>query len=83
MRHVGEGRGEHLVVERGFYSPAVRTNGETVPVEGPLGSLKGNGVVDDVVDDVIETALEYGGEVSFVSDGFLIDHDRIALVTRF
>ncbi|MFF5257324.1 hypothetical protein ACFY4C_00150 [Actinomadura viridis] len=83
MRLVEEGRGEHLVVERGYYSPAVRGEGEAVPVEGPAGSLKGDGVVDDVVDDIIETVLEYGGEVTFVSDGFLIDHDRIALVTRF
>ncbi|GAA2425334.1 hypothetical protein GCM10010191_42030 [Actinomadura vinacea] len=83
MQLVEEGRGEHLVVERCYYSPAVRTGGETIPIEGPLGSLKGHGVVDDVVDHVIETALEYGGEVTFVSDGFLVDHDRIALVTRF
>ncbi|MFI0444864.1 hypothetical protein [Actinomadura sp. 6N118] len=80
---VEEGRGEHLVVERGYYVPAVRAKGEVVPVEGPLGALKGADVVDDVVDNIIETALEYGGEVTFVSDGFLIDHERIALVTRF
>ncbi|MFC5752642.1 hypothetical protein [Actinomadura rugatobispora] len=83
MGLVEEGRGEHLVVERGFYSAAVLDHGETIPVEGPVGALKGHGVVDDVVDRVIETALEYGGEVTFVSDGFLVDHDRIALVTRF
>ncbi|WP_433325816.1 hypothetical protein [Spirillospora sp. CA-294931] len=83
MELVGQGRGEHLVVERGYYAPAVRTNGELLPVDGPLGALKGDGVVDDAVDDIIESTLEYGGEVTFVSDGFLIDHDRIALVTRF
>lgn len=82
-RLVEEGRGEHLVVERGYYAPAVRTEGELVPVEGMPGVLKGADVVDDAVDDVIETTLEYGGEVTFVSDGFLIDHDRIALVTRY
>ncbi|MDL4771279.1 MULTISPECIES: hypothetical protein [Thermomonosporaceae] len=80
---VEEGRGEHLVVERGYYAPAVRTEGELVPVDGRPGVLKGADVVDDVVDNIIETTLEYGGEVTFVSDGFLIDHDRIALVTRF
>ncbi|KAB2382308.1 baeRF3 domain-containing protein [Actinomadura montaniterrae] len=82
-RLVEEGRGEHLVVERGYYAPAVRTDGELVPVDGMPGVLKGADVVDDVVDDVIETALEYGGEVTFVSDGFLVDHGRIALVTRY
>ncbi|NYD45623.1 hypothetical protein BJY14_001606 [Actinomadura luteofluorescens] len=80
---VDEGRGEHLVVERGYYAPAVRTKGELIPVEGRPGVLKGADVVDDAVDHVIETVLEYGGEVTFVSDGFLIDHDRIALVTRY
>ncbi|GAA4098518.1 hypothetical protein [Actinomadura miaoliensis] len=83
MRLVEDGRGEHLIVERGYYAPAVRTGEELVPFEGLPGVLRGAGVVDDVVDNVIETTLEYGGEVTFVSDGFLIDHDRIALVTRF
>ncbi|WP_067469217.1 baeRF3 domain-containing protein [Actinomadura macra] len=82
-RLVAEGRGEHLVVERGYYAPAVKTQGELVPVEGMPGVLHGADVVDDAVDDVIETALEYGGDVTFVADGFLIDHERIALVTRF
>ncbi|GAA4301651.1 hypothetical protein GCM10023178_71270 [Actinomadura luteofluorescens] len=70
---VDEGRGEHLVVERGYYAPAVRTKGELIPVEGRPGVLKGADVVDDAVDHVIETVLEYGGEVT----------DRIALVTRY
>ncbi|TDD79691.1 hypothetical protein E1293_22700 [Actinomadura darangshiensis] len=82
-RLVEEGRGEHLVVERGYYAPAVKTRGELVPVDGMPGVLKGADVVDDAVDDVIETTLEYGGEVTFVSDGFLVDHARIALVTRY
>ncbi|MFA1539141.1 baeRF3 domain-containing protein [Actinomadura monticuli] len=80
---VEEGRGEHLVVERGYYAPAVKARGELVPVDGMPGVLKGADVVDDAVDDVIETVLEYGGEVTFVSDGFLVDHGRIALVTRY
>ncbi|TDC64770.1 hypothetical protein E1200_19595 [Actinomadura sp. GC306] len=82
-RLVEEGRGEHLVVERGYYAPAVRTPGELVPMDGMPGVLRGADVVDDAVDDVIETVLEYGGEVTFVSDGFLVDHGRIALVTRY
>ncbi|MBX6767707.1 MAG: hypothetical protein IRY90_11240, partial [Actinomadura rubrobrunea] len=83
MRLVEEGRGEHLIVERGYYAPAVRTGDELISFDGPPGVLHGADVVDDVVDDIIETTLEYGGEVTFVSDGFLVDHDRIALVTRF
>lgn len=79
-----EGRGAHLVVERGYFAPAVRSEaGGLVPVDGPLGALRGADVVDDVVDGVIETVLEYGGDVTFVSDGFLCDHDRIALVIRY
>ncbi|MQY02578.1 baeRF3 domain-containing protein [Actinomadura macrotermitis] len=84
MRMVEEGRGEHLVVERGYYASAVKTDGgEFVPVDGRPGALRGADVVDDAVDNVIESALEYGGEVTFVSDGFLVDHGRIALVLRF
>ncbi|OLT26568.1 hypothetical protein BJF79_43390 [Actinomadura sp. CNU-125] len=83
VRLVEQGRGEHLVVERGYYAAAVRGEGGLVPVDGRPGVLHGADVVDDVVDHVIETVLEYGGEVTFVSDGFLVDHDRIALVTRF
>ncbi|TNY34859.1 hypothetical protein [Thermomonospora catenispora] len=76
-----EGRGAHLVVERGYCAPAVRSpRGDLIPVDGrrPPGD-----VVDDAVDRVIETVLEYGGEVTLVSDGFLVDHDRIALVVRY
>src|SRR5690606_9297032 len=72
-RLVEEGRGEHLVVERGYYAPAVR----------PRGGEGGADVGGDAVDDVIATTLDYGGEVTFVSDGFLVDHGRIALVTRY
>jgi release factor family 3 len=82
-RLAAEGRGAHLVVERGYYVPAIRTGTGLITMDGPLGALKGDGVVDDVVDDIIETVLEYGGEVTFVSDGFLVDHDRIALVVRY
>lgn len=80
---VAEGRGAHLIVERGYYAPAVWSEEGVIPVEGPPGSLRGGDVVDDAVDNVIETALDYGGEVTFVSDGFLVDHERIALVTRY
>jgi hypothetical protein len=75
-----EGRGAHLVVERGYYAPAARPREDgRAPADGSPDA----GVVGDVVDGVIETVLAYGGEVTFVSDGFLVDHDRIALVVRY
>ena len=40
------------------------------------------GVIDDLVDEVIEEVLKYGGEVAFVPDGALKDHNSIALITR-
>ncbi|MFC4906755.1 hypothetical protein [Actinomadura gamaensis] len=82
---VEEGRGEHLVVERCYHVPGLRgRNGTVDPLDDTSpGRVVGEGVVDDVVDNLIEAQLNYGGEVTFVSDGFLIDHDRIALVTRF
>lgn len=99
-----EGRAAHLVVERGYYAPAVRTEEGFVRVEHDTANggraldavdvvegmdgldaaeLAAGQVVDDLVDNVVETVMEYGGEVTFVSDGFLVDHDRIALVLRF
>ncbi|MCP2338577.1 baeRF3 domain-containing protein [Actinomadura rupiterrae] len=82
---VQEGRGEHLVVERGYYVPGIRESDGTIdPLDDTSpGKVEGEGVIDDVVDNLIEAQLNYGGEVTFVSDGFLVDHDRIALVTRF
>ncbi|REE99455.1 hypothetical protein [Thermomonospora umbrina] len=84
VRPAEEGRGAHLVVERGYYAPAVRSaDGALVPVDGLPGEIRGTEVVEDAVDAVIDTVLEYGGEVTFVSDGFLIDHAGIALVVRY
>ena len=40
------------------------------------------GVIDDLVDEAIEEVLKYGGEVAFVPDGTLEEHNRIALITR-
>lgn len=76
-----EGRGVHLVVERGYSVSAVRSaRGDLTPV----GDDRSHGdLVEDAVDRVIETVLEYGGEVTLVSDGFLVDHARIALVVRY
>ncbi|WP_103935513.1 baeRF3 domain-containing protein [Thermomonospora echinospora] len=74
-----EGRGAHLVVERGYYAAAGPARSRPDRVDGSPHA----GVVGDAVDGVIETVLAYGGEVTFVSDGFLVDHDRIALVVRY
>ncbi|RFU36785.1 hypothetical protein DZF91_36290 [Actinomadura logoneensis] len=82
---VKEGRGEHLVVERGYHMPGLRgPDGVIDPLDDTSpGRVEGEGIIDDVVDNLIEAQLDFGGEVTFVSDGFLVDHDRIALVTRF
>ncbi|RAY13194.1 hypothetical protein DPM19_22155 [Actinomadura craniellae] len=77
-----EGRAAHLVVERGYYAPALRDGDTLILIEGDASLYHGD-VIDDVVDHVIETVLDYGGDVTFVSDGFLIDHDRIAMVVRY
>jgi hypothetical protein len=39
--------------------------------------------VDDAVDEIIETVLDRDGRVSFVPDGSLAAHRRIAGILRY
>jgi len=75
------GRGRTLFVEEGFHYPAtVDESGlEIKPSDDP----EAPGVIDDAVDEVIEAVLAAGGEVVFLPDGTLADHDRLALITRY
>jgi hypothetical protein len=40
------------------------------------------GISDDLVDEVIETVMQMGGDVVFVEDGTLAQHQGIALILR-
>lgn len=75
------GRPAMLVVEEGYYVPALRGPRGPVPV-GELAEAAGGGWdrLHDLVDDLIETVIERGGWVAFARDGTLARHRRIALV---
>jgi Bacterial archaeo-eukaryotic release factor family 3 len=72
-----QGRGAHLVVENGYRTQARVYDDHLVIAEGDSADT------EDAVDDVIEIVLTHGGEVTFVPDYMLADHDRIALVARY
>jgi len=76
-----EGRGGTLLVEEGFTYPARQdaTGMQLHPASNPLVP----GTIEDAVDEAIETVLAKGGEIVFVPDGTLHDHQRIALILRY
>ena len=71
-----QGRGAHLIVEDGYRTQALVYDDHLVLSETEADT-------EDAVDDVIEIVLSHGGEVTFVPDYMLADHDRIALVARY
>ncbi|MFI6284557.1 chemotaxis protein [Streptomyces sp. NPDC051018] len=73
----GEGRIDHLVVEENLRT-TVRDDGEhLVPAEDDQPGAR-----EDIVDEVIERALGTGAKATFVPDGTLSGHQRIAAVLR-
>ena len=76
-----EGRGRTLLVEENFHFPA-RLD-ETGQHLTPADDVTAPDVIDDAVDEIIETVISMGGEVIFMEDGQLEDHQRIALILRF
>ncbi|MFO7627175.1 MAG: hypothetical protein R6V62_07950 [Candidatus Fermentibacteraceae bacterium] len=76
-----QGRGKTLLVEEGFHYPAtVDESGMKIePSENP----EAPGVIDDAVDEIIEAVIAARGDVVFVPDGTLTEHQRMALMLRF
>ncbi len=76
-----QGRGKTLLVEEGFHYPAtVDESGMKIePSENP----EAPGVIDDAVDEIIEAVIAARGDVVFVPDGTLTEHQRMALMVRF
>ncbi|MGW4033152.1 baeRF3 domain-containing protein [Streptomyces sp. NPDC004838] len=73
----GEGRVAHLVVEENLRT-TVRDDGEhLVPAEAGQPGAR-----EDIVDEVIERSLGTGAKATFVPDGTLSQHERIAAVLR-
>ena len=80
-RMAKEGRGRLLLVEEDFHFPAhVDESGMHItPADDPTAP----GVVDDAVDEIIEQVLDKQGQVIFVENGKLEDHQRIVLILRY
>ena len=76
-----EGRGSRLLVEEDFHYPA-RVD-ETGMHLTPAEDLAAPEVLDDAVDVLIETVLGKQGQVTFVENGELEAHQRIALILRY
>lgn len=80
-RKAANGRGRHLLVEENFHFPA-RLD-ETGQGLTPAEDVTAPDVIDDAVDEIIETVISMGGEVTFLEDGQLDDHQRMALILRY
>ena len=80
-RMAHEGRGRLLLVEEDFHYPA-RLD-ETGLILTPADDPTAPDVLDDAVDDLIEMVLAKQGEVVFVENGRLADHQRVSLVLRY
>ena len=77
-----EQRGRILLVEKNYTCPAKYgiTKYTLVTKDVDIDSMY---TIKDAVDDLIEIVLKFGGDVIFVEDGKLLDHNRIALITYF
>lgn len=79
---VVEKRGRLLLVERDYHCPGkIGINKFTLITIG----VKENGshIIPDAVDDIIEYVFLYGGDVVFVKNGALKEHQGIALITYY
>jgi hypothetical protein len=86
-RRAEEGRAELLLVEENYHQA-----GRLDPASGQLhltddvgdGAAGSDGAgMADAVDEVIEAVLAKGGEVVFVDDGALAQHQRVASTLRY
>ena len=79
---IAEGRGLTLLVEKDYHLPAFleKHYGYQLylhPPKEPYTNL------NDAVGELIERMVEKKGKVIFVENGMLINHQRIALITRY
>jgi hypothetical protein len=79
---VEESRGRLLLVEKDYRQPAKYSDSglELLPENEMLPS---HNFISDVVDDIIEKVMLRGGDIQFVSNGALSQHQRLALVTYY
>ena len=80
-RSVEEGNGETLIVENDFSKPGfLAENPYHLFIKPPKRS---HVVLPDAVDELIERTLRKRGQVVFLNNGALKDHQHIALINRY
>ncbi|MCX6295551.1 MAG: hypothetical protein NTX97_05715 [Bacteroidetes bacterium] len=77
-----EKRGRLLLVEKNYSCPAEYGKDKFTLNTDEVNKDSIN-YIKDAVDDLIEIVLKYGGDVAFVEDGKLVEHNHIALITYF
>ena len=76
-----EGRGHLLLVEKDFHYPARLDHDSQVLI--PADDVTAPDVIDDAIDEIVEAVIASGGEVVFMENGQLEDHQRIAMILRY
>lgn len=79
---VMEKRGRLLIVEKDYHCPGKIGNNKYTLITQDLEE-DGSHIFPDAVDDIIELTLTYGGDVVFVNNGALQEHQRIAMITYY
>lgn len=77
-----EKKGRLLIVEKDFVLAAKKGKDEYTLITDGLDKNDPQ-VVPDIVDDIIELVLKNDGDIAFVDNGKLTEHQRIALITRY
>lgn len=81
-KQASQHKGRLLIVEKNFICPAQQGGREDV-IYMPAEPYNKFSYIKDAVDDVIEKVLETGGDVEFVDDGTLGDHQHISLIQYY
>ncbi|MEO5565010.1 MAG: hypothetical protein ABIR18_16305 [Chitinophagaceae bacterium] len=72
-------KGRLLILEKSFTGPSQQITSEPV-IYMPKVRYTRYSNIKDAVDEIIERVLESGGDVEFVDDGSLNDHQHICLI---
>jgi hypothetical protein len=80
-REAMQSKGRLLVVEKNYMVSAINRKGPIAKIDQP--QLPRDQIIRDAVDEIIEKVLASGGDVEFVDDGMLTDHERIALILYY
>jgi hypothetical protein len=75
-------KGRLLIVEKNFMVTAQQGASEDV-IYMPVAPYNKFSYIKDAVDDIIEKVLETGGDVEFVEEGTLTDHQHISLIQHY